>query len=529
MCLALLVGCFAACGETPSSTGSAGSASADVPSAPADDSENEGEELEHMTITVGHWDIETFLSGGESDELLQLIQNKFNVTFEPVNVTWDDYGEKFQLWAATDSLPDMFSPDVRNSKTLREWAEGGVVRALPDDLSAWPHLKAYMETTNWVEGTVDGTLYALCRKTFSFPYQRVRDRVIYYRWDLAQAAGITEEPTNWDEFRAMIQAIIAADPENKDVAGMISSSHKNLRIPVVFNYSVPMAEASEWVDNGDGAIVPAYFEGEELGDKVLPGLQLVRDMYAEGTIDHDITMSNEDGALNKWVNGQSAAYLRTGMDKWDEYEAINGSVWDSVKVLHLMPAADGNTYYGPSEMAWSDLMFGSSCDDAKMERILAILDYLCLDETKLRINCGVEGVDYTVSDDKEIIFTEGTDRKTLMKKNPSVDFFANLVYWFAGTDFGEYKIPSSYSAFYDATMEQIYAEGATVTLPAVVPEGKIIARDIVTDFGGIHSHDDILTIMTGERPVEEMWNEILEQYKEDGLEEYIAQVNAQMK
>ena len=35
----------------------------------------------------------------------------------------------------------------------------------------------------------------------------------------------------------------------------------------------------------------------------------------------------------------------------------------------------------------------------------------------------------------------------------------------------------------------------------------------------------MLTIMTGERPVEEMWNEIIEGYKLDGLEDVIKQVN----
>ena len=41
--------------------------------------------------------------------------------------------------------------------------------------------------------------------------------------------------------------------------------------------------------------------------------------------------------------------------------------------------------------------------------------------------------------------------------------------------------------------------------------------------------DDTLLIMTGDEPVEQMWNEIIEDYKAEGLEDVIAQVNAAVK
>ena len=75
----------------------------------------EEQELEHMDISIGYWDVETALGSRDSDKILQQIEEKFNVTFEPMNYTWDDYGTKLQLWASTDSLPDIFAADVRNS------------------------------------------------------------------------------------------------------------------------------------------------------------------------------------------------------------------------------------------------------------------------------------------------------------------------------------------------------------------------------------------------------------------------------
>jgi multiple sugar transport system substrate-binding protein len=57
---------------------------------------------------------------------------------------------------------------------------------------------AYFESA-WNTGVVDGTAY-------SVPWY-VETRVLYYRSDLAEAAGITAAPTNWDELKAMAKAM----------------------------------------------------------------------------------------------------------------------------------------------------------------------------------------------------------------------------------------------------------------------------------------------------------------------------------
>lgn len=101
MLLAALAGC-AKQGETPAAdTPAADTPASDTPAAdtPAADTEKNSE---HLTITVGYWDVDAALANRENDTVLKTIEEKFNVTFEPVNVTWDDYNQKFQLWASSD-------------------------------------------------------------------------------------------------------------------------------------------------------------------------------------------------------------------------------------------------------------------------------------------------------------------------------------------------------------------------------------------------------------------------------------------
>ncbi len=478
----------------------------------------------HIKITIGHWDVETFFAG---DAMLDYIEKKFNVTFEPINVTWSDYGQKYQLWASTDSLPDIFSPDARNGKLFREWAEAGVIAALPEDLSAWPNLQAYMETNNHQEGTVDGVYYALCRNTFNAANERIRDRMLYYRWDLAQAAGITEEPTNYDEFRAMILAIIKADPEKKGVQGLIAGSYTDLRARFQ-PYSIPHAVHSDWVQEGD-RYVPAYLAGDELGQDAIPYFQLMRDMYQEGTIDHDIVMSNTDMATNKFVNGQSAALMVSGSTNWlAAYEAVNGPWEDSIRMMSIMPGVDGNAYYGPTEMSWSDLMFGSACTGEKMERVLSILDWLYTDEGKRFVCLGFEGVDYTVDEETKTLsyVEEGAGINDVIAKYPSMNVFCNWLYWCNSASFGEYTADLGlYNELDSYALNILYAQAAATPLPEFEPLGRVVARDYNGDFGGLATSANLLTIMTGSEPVEDMWASILADYKADSLEEYIQFVN----
>ena len=67
---------------------------------------------------------------------------------------------------------------------------------------------------------------------------------------------------------------------------------------------------------------------------------------------------------------------------------------------------------------------------------------------------------------------------------------------------------------------------------APVPEFDTRYTDIFISLGtdfGLSLADDMLTIMTGNQPVEEMWQAILENYKSQGLEDIIEQVNAKAK
>lgn len=521
MVLSVLAGCSSnsKTSETPATAGTTASNDSQE-QAPSD-------ALEPMEITIAWWDGDTLLAG---DEILTYLEEKFNVTFTSVNITWDDYTTKEQLWAATDSLPDIFAADFRNTATFATWARDGIIRSVPSDLSAYPNLAEYLTGAAADGCYVDGELYCIFRQTYAEQAETVKDRVIAYRWDLAQDAGITKEPENWDEFRAMLLAIMAADPEGKKVGGM-TAPETNYLIGPMFCYSMPSAVVGgatfKWVDNGDGTYVPAYFAGENLGDDALGTWNLMRDMYNEGTIDPDIALSTLEQSKNKFLSGQAAALAITytqliGLE--ESWEELNGApMEEDIKILDLMPAEDGNTYYWAWDYAWSESMFSANVDDAKMERILMIYDYLLSDEGVMKCKYGNEGVTYEIVDGN----LQFVNNQAPLTVYPSVDVLGNLVAWQPVLPNG-YSAPNSYPDWYNAAIEVYVDEARQLTLPATEPACITEFLAMGTDFG-VNLADDALVIMTGTRPVEEMWAEIIADYKLDGLEDIIAQVNAAVK
>lgn len=147
--------------------------------------------LEPMELSIAHWDIDKAkVNAEEPDEILKLIQDKFNVTFVPMNVGWGDYTDKYTTWAAGNSLPDICGGIdwAGGSGTYFQWVEDGVVRALPSDLSAYPNVEKYVSLPEVQSMSVDGENY------FFPPHDLQRFFLLVHGSRHADPQGLAEEP-----------------------------------------------------------------------------------------------------------------------------------------------------------------------------------------------------------------------------------------------------------------------------------------------------------------------------------------------
>lgn len=488
--------------------------------------ESARQDEERVKISIAVWDVAECFRG---DPVLDAIEEKFNITFEPVNVTWDDHYQKITQWAAMDMLPDLFVGDFRSTPQFIQWVDQGLLHELPEDLSAYPNLERYMEGFTQAQlGAVNGKLYAIPRRTYPSQSWTSIDRIVAYRWDLAQKAGITKEPETWEEFQQMILAIIEADPEGINIQGMVFETPtiiSGILLPYASPIAVSVWNSFLWKLDKDGLYRPAYF-----ADDLIPAFQLGREMYQSGVIEKDVLLETTGSAHYKFLRGENAAILYAGgyagtysdiACYWNDYHGRD--YIEDVKALKLMPDRNGNKAYPIWGYAWSESCISAKASPEEVDRILQLYDYLLSDEGAFFGAYGPEGDLYEVVDGK-VQMNDG--ELYLPNKYPSCSVFSTLVRW--SPSMYDDRFVSYYPVGYDEVNREIVREAETVPIPDYEPECSVIVKEEKLDFS-IQVGDDFFRIMTGTEPVEDMWAEIRQEYEEKGLQDVIDLVNLKMK
>lgn len=139
----------------------------------------------------------TIWAMGEEGENLP----KFAATFEEANpeasvkvttIPWADVQTKVQTAVSTGTVPDAIM--IGTSQMPMIIATGGLT-TVPEGVT---------DSSDYFEGAVDSTVAQ--GKTYGVPWY-VETRVLYYRTDLAKAAGLSA-PTTWDELKSFTQGFI---------------------------------------------------------------------------------------------------------------------------------------------------------------------------------------------------------------------------------------------------------------------------------------------------------------------------------
>ncbi|MFE2090133.1 sugar ABC transporter substrate-binding protein [Streptomyces sp. NPDC059460] len=141
-----------------------------------------------QTITV-------WAMGAEGEKLADVAKvyekSHPNITVKVTPVGWDVAHQKLVSAAAAGTMPDVAQ---MGGSYMGEFSELGVLE--PVDTKAFD--KKDFFASGWNQGEVDGTAYGV-------PWY-VDTRVLYYRTDLAEKAGIDKAPTNWKEMQDLATA-----------------------------------------------------------------------------------------------------------------------------------------------------------------------------------------------------------------------------------------------------------------------------------------------------------------------------------
>ena len=106
-------------------------------------------------------------------------------------VPWQDYAKKIETAVASGSTPDA---TMIGSSDLASFVAGGGLDPVPDGLVDDSSFFAGAQSSTEIDGA-----------TYAVPWY-VETRVLFYRADLAKAAGVAA-PTTWDEFDEFAKAL----------------------------------------------------------------------------------------------------------------------------------------------------------------------------------------------------------------------------------------------------------------------------------------------------------------------------------
>ena len=167
----------------------------------ADDDSTGGESAAGSTTTVddspAEGDITIWAMGEEGEKLPDFVQGfteeNPDANVEVTTIPWADVMTKFQTAVAAGTVPDAI---MIGSSFMPTMVATGGLAPVPDGL---------VDSADFVEGAAastvaDGVAYGV-------PWY-VETRVLYYRSDLAKAAGV-EAPTSWEELTAFAEAMKA--------------------------------------------------------------------------------------------------------------------------------------------------------------------------------------------------------------------------------------------------------------------------------------------------------------------------------
>ncbi|WP_214626008.1 extracellular solute-binding protein [Paenibacillus agaridevorans] len=482
---------------------------------------------EKIELTVSTWNIQEGFDdpGAKNDTIANNMQEKFNLTLKPVQVTWDDWTEKYKIWATSNQLPDMF---VNNLVTddpglYVTWAEQGIIKPLPEDMSKYPNLAKILELPSVQPLKLDGKYYMIPRLTYDNSDDWVLDRPIRYRKDWAAEAGYTSDPKSFDEFVAMTKAVLAKHP---NAVGLAVNNNQTLLTHFLGSYP-EMANIKSWVKE-DNRWIPSY-----ASSKVNQGVQELRSLYEQGILDKDFAIQKVGDGPNKFLNGQAFAVYGGGisLDLLNQFEKANPGVTaaEGIGLMSMWPAADGKKYTFAETPYWSEMFFRADLDDAKFDRALQLIDYMASEEFAVLVKNGIEGVDFKMENGKAVSLL--TQDESLAKKYPIINVISYLGAWNQGFIYSGKQtlntnpIMAAYEQLQIDTFNKLKAEGTPIPINFDVLLLSTPAKDAI---GGLTATamDDLYKVILGKEDAVTMWQNAVKSYDAKGLQEAITEVNA---
>ena len=391
MAAIMAVATLGGCGSKPAATSSGN---------------GEGETRGYPAITFSAIDFNSGMSNA-GDYAVEILQKVKDYTKTNVEISWiqsDVLDEKNTLALANPStMPMIMTFNGSVSGTVVSAAKAGAFVDLTQylkDSEKYPNLSK-MNANVASSLTVDGKLIGVYRGRVIGRYGAS------YRADWAEKLGISE-PKTIDDIYNMLYAFTYDDPDGNgldDTIGMEMTS-----------YTGPFDIMQTWfgVGNGwsekDGKLIPVHMQ-----DEYMDALDWFKKLYDDGLMPSDWAVRTTDTWSNGCKNSQNGVYIDVldgGRRIWDYF--VNNdikSVTDKSQYasMNLIGTINDKTLATSGYNGFFTLS-ASTCDTKeKIEAALTFLDKMCDDEMLTLTGYGLEGINYEINDNGNLVKLDVND------------------------------------------------------------------------------------------------------------------------
>lgn len=445
----------------------------------------------------------------DTDALYKYITDKFNLDIDIWSVDASSQNETASVWVLGGTMPDALMWPSFNYSTYMSYVEQELIRPLPEGWETkYPNINKMIQSTGLADYLkVDGKTYALPHAVFCnfAEMENIVGHVsIYYRADWLEKLGM--EPwgasVTLETFEKYLQGCIDQDfAGNGHTIGLTTEETRLIDYAMLFTGS----DYDGFIQTENGHIWGPSAEG------VTDVIAALREYYKKGLIDPDFYLLSETDAMGVFYSGNAAALIYSGscsgiVQIVDAFEEAN-NVEDGYGAVGMVTLTDneGHAYAAETTNYWTATLFSPQTDDATMERMLSMIDWLCTEEGQLVTQLGLEGVDWEYGEDGKPVSLTDVTAITAYKSFYPFNYISIL-----SDDF------SFVSPAYDRR-----AQDTVASIYAAKQEGTVIPYNYDYAFHTSEAKDmysvDIsaaaANLILNDADIEKEWSAFIDQYK----------------
>ncbi|MFC0215636.1 hypothetical protein ACFFK0_24880 [Paenibacillus chartarius] len=339
----------------------------------------------------------------------KLIEKATNTEMTIQWVSANSYNDKLNVSLASGDIPDLvYIPPELMQTTFRTAVQQGVFWDVTNYIKDYPNLTNKISKTAWdLSKMDDGKNYSIPR-----PRPSEADAFFVIRKDWLDNLGL-KVPTTTDEFYNVLKQFTENDPDKngkKDTIGLAANVTPPDKMEGLGQLEYSFAGANGFWKYTDNKMQYSAFQPEER-----KALEFMNKLYTEKLIPEDFA-SMKASQVKDLVKAGKAGVMWEKAGSVTEYVNEIKKTNPNFKESDFVPLTNLNGYNPKGPGFAGVLAIPKKVDEAKMKRILKMIDTWMNDDVFNIQQYGIEGIDHTVKDGVKVV-----DAKKL-QENGGPDF-----------------------------------------------------------------------------------------------------------